>query len=1088
LIKTRIQAAYRGEDVSNFAISRRGFMASAGAGALVSAPARAELPSSLRVDSLQADGLDEPKALHAPKVRLSWKLHAARRDTRQTAYRIGVASSREKAVAGSFDLWDSGKVESPRSFDIAYAGMPLASRARCHWTVTVWDDRGAQASSAIASWEMGLIAPTDWQGGWVAAETGLIRDDRLAGFRWMSGQAAGSDTGRSFRLAFDLPEAAELLIYTATTRPPEAMIDGAVLPLPPRDPVAFGPPPPNRNNLSAKPGRHVLSLFVPHAPHRDTPAIEPRAAMLVRATLRSGRILHFAGDRLTTISGKPADWSKPGADERGWSPATAAQPSGDAPFPGHGAFLLRRPFSTRGPIRSARLYVSALGAYVPMLNGQKVGDALLAPEWTDFQRHLLYRAYDVTALLKPDANTLGAMVGDGWYGSYLAPAGRFGFGGPPLRLRAQLEIEYADGGQQTVASDEGWSVSHAAITSSEIYDGEDVDARLDQPGWSTPEFRPDHRWEAARTVETPAIEMLGSAVQPINSTLTLQPKSVTPRGAGSVVVDFGQNFAGWIRLKTRGEAGRTIRMRFAELLLEDGSVDQSNLRAARAADTWILRGDPAGERFEPHFTYHGFRYVQIDGLAGPLSAADVEGIVIHSGLPETGQLMLAQYVPQRMWQNGLWSQRSNFVGIPTDCPQRDERLGWMGDAHVFWDAACFNMDAAAFTRKFMRDVRDGQREDGAFPDIAPDNDRAHFTGPGSSPGWADAGVFLPWTSWRRFGDTAVIDEHWQAMERFLASIRAANPDLIWRNKRGNDYGDWLALDGKEPGDPTTPKDLVGTAFWKGAADALAEMADATGRSDAATRYRQLSTSLAKAFNAAYVRPDGSIGNGSQTGYILALQFGILPEALHKSAADRLVADIVRRGTLLSTGFLGTPYSLDVLAQAGHRSLVYDLLLRTAYPSWGYMIAHNATTIWERWNGDVGSRVMNSFNHYALGAVAGFMFRRIAGIDPVEPGFRRFRFDPVYDPRMPTGGGRYESRSGPIATKWQQGSGGGFSVEISVPANARCTLCLPARSLDQVREGGRAIAGTARSLHGEPKITLDIGSGDYAFTVSRADYG
>jgi alpha-L-rhamnosidase len=462
---------------------------------------------------------------------------------------------------------------------------------------------------------------------------------------------------------------------------------------------------------------------------------------------------------------------------------------------------------------------------------------------------------------------------------------------------------------------------------------------------------------------------------------------------------------------------------------------------------------------------------------------------VHSDLPETGQLTLSQHVPQQLWQNALWSQRSNFFGTPTDCPQRDERLGWMGDAHVFWDAACFNMDTAAFARKYMLTVREDQRADGSFPDFAPNNDLEHFTPPGSSPGWADAGVFIPWTSWQRYGDTSIVDEHWDAMERFLASIRASNPDLLWVNGRGNDFGDWLSLDGKSDGDATTPKDLIGTAMWKGCADAMIDMAQATGRTDGEQRYRELSRAITAAFNRAYVKSDGRVGNESQTGYILALHFDLLPPALRQVSADRLAADIVQRGKLLSTGFLGTPYSLDVLSDAGHHALVYDLLLRTAYPSWGYMIAHNATTIWERWNGDVGDREMNSYNHYALGAVSGFMFRRIAGISPTAAGFARFRFDPVYDPRMPKAGAGYDSQAGPIATRWEQQPGGVFALDISIPANSRCALCLPATAIGQVREGGRAItAKDFAQIPGGKRLVLDVGSGDYRFTVSRPDYG
>jgi alpha-L-rhamnosidase len=1075
--------------MSGITVSRRGFVGTLGTGVLAAQrTGAAGSTAPLRVASLQIDGLDQPNCLHSQAARFSWKLLASRRDVRQQAYRIGVASTRDKAEAGLCDLWDSGRVVSDRSFDIAYAGPPLTSRACCFWRVRVWDDRGEQAVSDVASWEMGLLSASDWRGDWMAAETASLRADRLAGLPWMTGRTINAPgMGRSFRLEFDLPEDADLLIYAAGDRAPTVALDGSMLPLPAQRPMAMTHAPTGRCTVRARRGRHVLAMFIPGDSHRAAADNGPRAAVLIRAQTASGKVAHFDGRLLSTAIGKPDDWAARRTMAGAWSPAA---PAGDeAAFPGNGAFLLRRRFTVAKRPRSARLYITALGAYVPFINGTELGDGVLTPEWTDFRRHVLYRAYDVTGLLRPGDNLLGALVGDGWYGSGMSTAGRFGFGGPPLRLRAQLEIEYEDGRSETVATDDGWLVAPSMITSSDIYDGEDVDARLEQPGWATADFKPDARWETAQRVETAEIAMVGAAVQPITRSLTLQPKTLTTIEPGTVVVDFGQNFAGWITLRAKGKPGQQIVMRFAELLRPDGRVDQTNLRSARAADTWILRGEEDGELFEPRFTYHGFRYVQIEGLTSALSAADVHGIVIHSSLPETGQLRLGQYVPQRLWQNSLWSQRSHFVGIPTDCPQRDERLGWMGDAHVFWDAACFNMDADAFTRKFMRDVRDAQRSDGSFPDIAPNNDLDHFTGPGASPGWADAGVFLPWTSWQRFGDTAVIDENWSAMVRFLASIRAANADLIWSNRRGNDFGDWLALDAKNPGDPTTPKDLVATAMWKGAADAMADMATASGRTAEAGAYRRLAQAIAAAFVAKFAAVDGGIGNGSQTGFILALHFDILPAALRKPAADRLVADIVRRGKLLSSGFLGTPHSLDVLAKAGHQELVYDLLLRTEFPSWGYMIAHNATTIWERWNGDVGDVEMNSFNHYALGAVSGFMFRRIAGIDPVEPGFRRFRFDPVYDRRMPTGGGRFESRSGLIATRWEQRANGDFSLDISVPANTRCSLHLPARSSAQVTEGGRPLSGR----HGGPeasngrRVVLDLGSGDYAFAVRAADY-
>jgi alpha-L-rhamnosidase len=573
----------------------------------------------------------------------------------------------------------------------------------------------------------------------------------------------------------------------------------------------------------------------------------------------------------------------------------------------------------------------------------------------------------------------------------------------------------------------------------------------------------------------------GMVSPPIRRTDVLAPRSVAAVG-GAWIVDFGQNFAGRVRLKVRGAAGDRVGLRFAERLHPDGSIDRSNLRAARAGDSYFLRGDPDGEVFEPHFTSHGFRYVEITGLKAAPDPKDVIGVVLHSDLAQTGALHIGNAVIQQSWQNSLWSQRSNFLGIPTDCPQRDERLGWMGDANVFWDAAAFNMDVASFTRQWIADVRDAQTKDGIFTDVSP-NTLGDPTHRGASPGWADAGVILPWTAWRRYGDTAIIDDHWAAMARYLDYIAANNPGFIWANKRGNDYADWLAYDARQPGDPTTPKDLVGTAMWKRSSDAMAEMAGATGRHAEAAHYAQVSRDIRSAFASAFVKPDGAVGNGSQTGYILALKFDLVPGGLHAAVAEKLRADILSRG-FLTTGFLGTPFSLDVLADAGFGGMVYDLLLRTAYPSWGYMVAHGATTTWERWNGDTGDVTMNSFNHYALGAVNGFVYRRIAGIAPVEPGFRVFRVDPLLDPRVTYAGGDYESVAGRISTAWRT-DGGGFRLALTVPPNTRALVHLPAAEAGRVREGGKRLRdGADITVQGmsQGRIVLAAGSGRYNFTV------
>lgn len=1029
------------------------------------------------VRGLLVDGLSNPRGLHNPNPRLSWQLASDRRGAKQAAWRIGVASTREAAQAERYDLWDSGRIDSPRSFDIAYRGRPLEARTQVWWRVTAWDERGVAATSPVANWEMGLLADTDWKAAWLSAETPGQRADRAIGLPWRQAVAGQRDTLHGFRHRFTLDRAAEVTAMVACDSFATTYLDGRPIIDPPRN--GWGNPGPWSITRALPAGEHVLAI---ETHQRSQTGV--RAATLLRIVHADGSIERLAGTALCVRARPTGAWHDVGYDDRDWTATLAGV--GGSPMPAQAATLLRTAFTVRGNVVSARLYMTALGMYEAEINGRRLDDALLRPEFTDYRNHCLYCVEDVTDALVGGDNVLGVHVADGWYGGYVAPNGRFSFGPGPLRIFGQLEIRYADGGVQTVATGEGWQVAESPITSATIYDGEHYDARREQADWSRAGFTPDARWHPAAALTADGVTAIPVAaiVPPVRRQTTIRPKSIKVLPTGASVVDFGQNFTGWSRIMLRAPRGQTIALRHAELLNDDGSVDQTNLRRAEATDRYTFRGDAAAERYEPRFTYHGFRYVQVEGLGRPIAIDEIIGVPIRSDLPETSELMLDAYVPQRLWLNSRWSQRSNFTGIPTDCPQRDERLGWMGDAHVFWDAASFNMDTAAFTQRFLRDVRDAQREGGDYPDIAPNADKAGFTPPGSSPGWGDAGVALPWTVWQRYGDTAVIDQHWASMERFIESIRVNNTDLIWANGRGSDYADWLALDALQPGDPTTPKDLVGTAMWKAAADRMVDMARASGRSDEAARYRRMSVDIAAAFRRAFVHDDGVIGNGSQTGYILALHFGLLGTAQRPEAVRRLVADIRRRGTLLSTGFLGTPYSLDVLADAGEDALVYDLLLRTEFPSWGYMIAKGATTTWERWNSDAGDRSMNSFNHYALGAVVGFLFRRIAGIDPIEPGFTRFAVRPVLDPRMKTAGARYVSRLGRIETRWHRVGDRGLTLDLSVPPGATAVISMPTTEPARINEGGRPIVDRyTAALSNDGRTVFEVPSGRYAFRTT-----
>jgi alpha-L-rhamnosidase len=1067
-------------------LTRRGLIAgtSLAGCAIATPPLAAVLSEGFRVLRPQANTLDNPMGVHDQAVRLSWQLQSEARNTKQVAYQIEVASSEEALKAGNFDLWDSGRIQGDEAFDVAYRGKTLGSRQTAWWQVTTWDNFGRTAKSPAVFWEMGLLQATDWKGSWLAAEDGEMRGDREAGLYWVAGsRPEGGAKTRQFRLVFELTEAADLALMTVANTNYKIWLDGTEVEKPAHSQFSFGSQGVVTCPARLRAGKHVLALSLDDLTGFGAIAGgELRCGLLVRAKYKDGRVVRFSSKGTKTATDMPQNWASQTFADKTW-PVAALSQTQSMPFPGKGAFLMRRDFAAEASVARARLYVTALGGHETFINGKRVGDDILAAESTDFRKRILYRVHDVTALVKAGDNAIGAMVGDGWYGSYLAPTGRFAFGPAPLRYIAQLEIVYADGRAQTVVTDEAWSLSASPVTMSEIYDGEDYDARLEQSGWASSGFKGDGRWSKVVPAAQPPGQLVGQITPPIRRTRELEPLSIKPSGE-NYVIDYGQNFAGWTRLKVRGTAGDVVILRFGELLNPDGTVDQSNLRAARAADIYTLKGDPNGETYEPRFTYHGFRYVEISGLRAPPTKADVGGIVIGSDLPETGHLRIGNTLISQLWQNTLWSQRSNFVGIPTDCPQRDERLGWMGDAHVFWDAASFNMNVASFTERWMADVRDAQVSNGAFSNVSP-NTMEMVNDMGASPGWSDAGVILPWVTWKRFGDTAVIDQNWDAMVRYLDFIKANSEDFIWTKKRGMDFGDWLSLDSKFPGDATTPKELIGTAMWKHSTDALVEMARVTNRDEAVARYTELSEKIKAAFTKAFVKPDGTVSNDSQTGYILALRFDLLPSDLRQAAAAKLKDNIVGRGNLLTTGFLGTPNSLDVLSDFGYAQTVYDLLLRTAYPSWGYMVSKGATTIWERWNGDTGDLSMNSFNHYSLGAVTGFVYRRIAGLDPTEPGFRHFTFNPVLDARVKTGGADLDAMPGRISTDWVQEPNGRFSLSLTVPANARARVHLPATKPASVRESGKplsSIAGIKIEGVRDNRLVIEIGSGVYRFTT------
>jgi len=763
----------------------------------------------------------------------------------------------------------------------------------------------------------------------------------------------------------------------------------------------------------------------------------------------------------------------------------AEPPGGDVePVPAPPPLYLRREFELRKPVARARLYATAHGVYEPRLNGSRIGDTDLAPGWTEYHHRLQYQTYDVTALLREGGNVLAAVVADGWWCGYVGfderrPALHYG---DRPGLLAQLVVEFTDGSQQVVTTDAGWTERPGPIRAADLLMGQHVDARLGAPGWDAPGDAEGFLPVAVLDAEPGPL--VAEPDNPVRVIRELAANTVTPRGSGRFIVDFGQNLVGRVRLTVRGaEPGRRLVLRHAEVLAGD-ELYVENLRRARATDVYVTGGGEI-EVFEPQFTFHGFRYVEVDNYPGELTDADVVARVLHSDTPWTGHFECSDPVVNQLQSNIAWGQRGNFVAVPTDCPQRDERLGWLADTQIFAPTASRNADVSAFFARWLRDVVDGQTADGAFRDVAPviSVDRE------GAPAWGDAGVIIPWHLWRSYGDRATLERCFDAMMAWVSHIRRHNPDLRWRHRTGNSYGDWLQVGA------TTPRDVLATAYFARSTEIVAAAAEVLGRHEVAGEHRALHAAIRAAFIESYVDDDGRVAGETQTGYLLALAFGLLPPRLVPAAVEHLAADIEKRDYRLTTGFVGVALLCPVLSDHGRADLAYRLLHQDEYPSWGYSIRHGATTIWERWDGwtdtdGFQAPAMNSFNHYSLGSVGDWLFGRVAGIDqtPGSVAYRELLLRPLPGGRLTWARAEQETPRGRVACGWRLADGR-ITVSATVPPGSTAVLEVPTPDPGSVREGDASAVdrpGVIRVETSATGLTLWLASGRYTFSALAPD--
>ncbi len=707
---------------------------------------------------------------------------------------------------------------------------------------------------------------------------------------------------------------------------------------------------------------------------------------------------------------------------------------------GYPAAMLRKSFFVNKPVASAKIYATAYGVYELYVNGEKDDHYVMAPEWTDYSQSLQYQYYDVTDKLQLGENVIGAVLGDGWFAGNIAGVGRNQYGEAPLGLMLNLTVSYQDGTQELILSDGSWLGSTGPIRYADNQTGEYYDARLEKEGWCEPGYNTEG-WSNVIGVFPPGMwgNRLKASIGPqVRVVKEISPIEITTDKNGLYIVDMGQNMVGVAEFALHGKEGQKVVFRFGEMLNLDGTLYTANLRTALQTDTYVMKGSSDGEIYRPHFTFHGFRYIEVSGLEYMPSLSDIKGCVISSACAITGSVVTSNPMVNKLFQNAMWGQLGNFVGVPTDCPQRDERMGWTGDAQVFCRTACYNMDCFGFYDKYAEDIIEAQKPNGSVTDVVPIvrwSNRADLVGNGAA-AWGDVMFVLPYTVYEMYGDKTILSKYYPYMKKYFKYLLGTTVNLL----RGDwGYGDWLSID------DDTPKDVISTAYFAYDAYLMSRVAEALGNVSDKEYYDKMFVDISKAWRNAYVSEDGTVKGDTQCCYLLALKMKLVEEKDVKVTAEHLVRTIARKSYHLSTGFVGVSYLLPVLCDCGHSDIAYRLLLNDTYPSWGYSIKNGATTIWERWNSytkeeGFGDEGMNSFNHYSLGSVSEWMYAYMGGIKPLSPAFKEIQIKPYFTDKLDFVDVNYNSISGHIRSSWRR-SGGDTELIVEIPANCRAKIYL-----------------------------------------------
>jgi len=742
---------------------------------------------------------------------------------------------------------------------------------------------------------------------------------------------------------------------------------------------------------------------------------------------------------------------------------------------------LRKEFTLGAAAVRARAYITALGYYELRINGARVGENVLDPAWTTYPKRILYTTYDITPHLKAGANAVGIMLGGGWAtlgGPASGPMQPY-YSAPAVLLQINIELE--TGKQASVVSDGSWKAAPGPIVSDSVYDGEVYDARRETPGWDLAGFD-DSTWSSAQVMEGSKGILSAQMMPPIRVVDTLVPLVMTNPGPGVYVYDFGQNFTGWVQLRVKGPRGTVVRLRFSELLYDDGTINRENLRRAKSRDIYILRGGGETEIYEPRFTYHGFRYVEVTGYPGTPSLDSVRGRLVHTAVEPTGSFVASKPILNQIQRIIRWGQRTNLHSIPTDCPQRDERQGWLGDAHVTAEEAMLNFDMAAFYANFVRNIRDVQGDDGSVTDTVPHK----YGSRPADPAWGTAYPLLCWYMYEQYGDRRILEENYEGLKRYVEFLRSKAPDNILRYSY---YGDWVAIE-------RTPGELVSAAYYYYDVQLLAKIAQILGKSADVQTYTELAAQIKGAFNRVFLDENrGVYANGTQTAQAMPLFLDLVPEEHRAKASGNLFLDLVyRHDSHLTTGFIGVKYLFPLLTRLGYSDLAYDIATKTTYPSWGYMIANGATTLWELWQNRTGPS-MNSHNHPMFGSVGAWFYQALAGIKPATAGYEEILVEPQIVRDLRWVSGSVETHRGTVSSSWSH-QPGVIALEVAIPVNCMASVSIPKEEemTDVViHEGERVVWEKGKFVPGTPgilnarqekdRVVFEVGSGSYAFKLT-----